>query len=166
MAAISPSNLIADLYNNHHGWLAAWLRRKLGCPEQASDIAQDAFVQILGRPDVLADIREPRAYLTTVARRLVFDSWRRHDLERAYLAELAAMPEDVFPSAEEQALVLEALHAIDRMLRGLSVKARTAFLMSQLDGMTYKEIAIALNVSPSRVRQYMTQAMTACYAAL
>jgi DNA-directed RNA polymerase specialized sigma24 family protein len=39
------------------------------------------------RPD------EPRAYLLTIARRLVFETWRRRDLERAWLAELAALPE-------------------------------------------------------------------------
>lgn len=115
---------------------------------------------------MLVDIREPRAYLTTVARRLVFDHWRRRDLEQAYLAELASMPEDLFPSAEEQALMLESLHLIDRLLDGLSVKARAAFLMSQLDGMTYKEIGAELGVSASRVRQYMAQALAACYAAL
>jgi RNA polymerase sigma-19 factor, ECF subfamily len=164
--AVSPNETIADLYSSHHGWLFGWLRKKLGCTHQAADIAQDAFIQILGRPEVLTELREPRAYLTTVARRLVFDTWRRRDLEQAYLAELAAMPEDVFPSAEEQALVLETLLAIDRLLNGLSAKARTAFLMSQLDGMTYKEISVELGVSTSRVRQYMTQALTACYATL
>lgn len=162
----SQSNIIADLYGQHHGWLSGWLRKKLGCADQASDVAQDAFVQLLGRPEVLADIREPRAYLTTVARRLVFDSWRRKDLEQAYLAELAAMPEDLFPSAEEQAQVLETLHAIDRMLDGLSPKARAAFLMSQLDGMTYREISVELGVSASRVRQYMAQALMLCYQVL
>ena len=165
MAGVS-SDSVTDLYSGHHGWLYAWLRRKLGCAQQAEDFAQDAFVQILGRPEVLVDIREPRAYLTTVARRLVFDHWRRRDLEQAYLAELASMPEDLFPSEEEQALMLESLHLIDRLLDGLSVKARAAFLMSQLDGMTYKEIGAELGVSASRVRQYMAQALAACYAAL
>lgn len=154
------------LYSDHHGWLHAWLRRQLGCTHSAADVAHDVFVRMLGRPDALKDLREPRAYLTTIARRLVFDSWRRRDLEQAYLAELAVLPEQAFPSAEERALVLETLLAIDRLLDGLSDKARRAFLMSQLDGMTYKEIAVELKVSASRVRQYMAQAMARCYAAL
>lgn len=153
------------LYSDHHGWLFGWLRKKMGCTHQAADLAHDAFLQILGRPEALADVREPRAYLTTIARRLVFESWRRRDLEQAYLAELAALPEDVAPSPEDQALVLETLLAIDRLLDGLSVKARSAFLMSQLDGMTYSEIAAELNVSASRVRQYMAQALSCCYTA-
>jgi RNA polymerase sigma-70 factor (ECF subfamily) len=63
-------------------------------------------------------------------------------------------------------MVLETLVAIDAMLDGLSTKARRAFLLSQLDGMTYAEIAAETGVSVSRVRQYMSQALTRCYAAL
>lgn len=156
---------VRALYNDHHGWLFGWLRKKIGCTHQAADLAHDAFLQILGRPEALSEVREPRAYLTTIARRLVFETWRRRDLEQAYLAELSSLPEDVAPSPEDQALVLETLLAIDRLLDGLSLKARSAFLMSQLDGMTYNEIAAELNVSASRVRQYMAQALTCCYAA-
>ncbi|WP_076591088.1 sigma-70 family RNA polymerase sigma factor [Herminiimonas arsenitoxidans] len=162
----SQHDVLHTLYSEQYGWLHAWLRKKLSCTHQAADLAQDAFLQILRRPETLVDVREPRAYLTTIARRLVFETWRRRDLEQAYLAELSALPEDVVPSPEDQALVLETLLAIDRLLDGLSLKARSAFLMSQLDGMTYKEIAAELNVSASRVRQYMAQALTCCYAAV
>ncbi|MES2026191.1 MAG: sigma-70 family RNA polymerase sigma factor [Pseudomonadota bacterium] len=162
----SQHDVLHTLYSEQYGWLHAWLRKKLSCTHQAADLAQDAFLQILRRPETLVDVREPRAYLTTIARRLVFETWRRRDLEQAYLAELSALPEDVVPSPEDQALVLETLLAIDRLLDGLSLKARSAFLMSQLDGMTYKEIAAELKVSASRVRQYMAQALTCCYAAV
>ncbi|WP_188395073.1 sigma-70 family RNA polymerase sigma factor [Oxalicibacterium flavum] len=153
------------LYSDHHGWLFGWLRKKLGCSDHAADLAQDTFVQLMSAAQPVA-MQEPRAYLTTIARRLVFASWRRRDLEQAWLAELAALPEDVAPSPEEKAIVLETLLAIDSLLDGLSHKARTAFLMSQLDGLTYQQIATELGVSASRVRQYMAQALTCCYAAL
>ena len=72
----------------------------------------------------------------------------------------------VHPSPEERALLLEALFAIDRALDGLSVKARTAFLYSQLDGLTYAEIGERLGVSASMVRQYMAKALACCYMAI
>lgn len=153
---------VAGLYTEHRGWLQAWLRRKLGCREQAADLTQDAFVGLLTAP---CQPDEPRAYLLTIARRLVYETWRRHDLERAWLAELAAMPDTVAPSEEDRAIVLETLTAIDALLDGLSAKARRAFLMNRLDGLTYAQIAAELGVSVSRVRQYMTQALTRCYAA-
>lgn len=159
---MSAAHPVADLYTEHHRWLHAWLRKKLGCTHQAADLAQDTFVSLLAKP---CQPDEPRAYLLTIARRLVFETWRRRDLERAWLAELAALPDAVAPSEEERAIVLETLLAIDALLAGLSAKARQAFLMSQLDGLTYAQIAAELGVSVSRVRQYMTQALTRCYAA-
>lgn len=154
---------IGELYVEHHGWLQTWLRRKLGCPQQAADLSHDTFLKLLARP---CQPDEPRAYLLTIARRLVFDSWRRRDLERAWLAALETMPEALAPSEEERAIVLETLLAIDDLLDGLSTKARQAFLMSQLDHMTYAQIAEHLGVSASRVRQYMAQALARCYEAL
>lgn len=159
---MSAAHPVAELYADHHRWLHGWLRRKLGCAHQAADLAQDTFVSLLTKP---CQPDEPRAYLLTIARRLVFETWRRRDLERAWLAELAALPEITTPSEEERAIVLETLLAIDALLDGLSPKARQAFLMSQLDGLTYAQIAAELGVSVSRVRQYMTQALTRCYAA-
>ena len=49
-----------------------------------------------------------------------------------------------------------------RMLRSLSEKVRAAFIMSQLQGMTYAQIALALQVSERMVKKYMAQAMLHC----
>ncbi|MEG1766907.1 MAG: sigma-70 family RNA polymerase sigma factor [Comamonas sp.] len=153
------------LYSDHHGWLQSWLRKKLGCRHSAADLTQDTFVRLL-TSRVPANLDEPRAYLTAVARNVLLNHHRRQKLERAWLAELALVPAAFAPSPEDQAIVLETLTAIDTMLDGLSAKARRAFLLSQLDGMTYAEIAVETGVSVSRVRQYMSQALTRCYAAL
>ena len=53
---------------------------------------------------------------------------------------------------------------VDRMLASLSDKARRAFLMAQIHGLTYKEIAAELHVSDRMVKKYMAQAMLACIA--
>ncbi|MEG0202181.1 MAG: sigma factor-like helix-turn-helix DNA-binding protein, partial [Comamonas sp.] len=76
---------------------------------------------------------------------------------------LALMPEPVSPSPEERAMVLQALEQIDRMLDGLGTRARSAFLLAQLDGLTYKEVAARLGVSLSSVEKYMATAFAHCY---
>nr|WP_289812749.1 RNA polymerase sigma factor [Pseudomonas alliivorans] len=153
------------MYRDHRSWLLAWLRRNIACPQRAQDLSQDTFVRLLGR-DELESPREPRAFLATVAKGLMFDHFRRAALEQAYLCELMQVPEVEQPSPEEQLLILEDLKTIDRLLATLSSKARTAFLYSRLDGMSHGEIAERLGVSVSRVRQYLAQAMRQCYVAL
>ncbi|MNV56621.1 putative RNA polymerase sigma factor FecI [compost metagenome] len=103
-------------------------------------------------------MREPRAFLTTIAKRQIFQLWRRRDLEQAYLETLALQSEAVVPSTEERQQFIEALDAVAAALEGLPAKAQQAFLYSQLDGLTYGEIAARLGVSASMVRQYMAQA--------
>jgi RNA polymerase sigma-70 factor (ECF subfamily) len=72
------------------------------------------------------------------------------------------LPEPLAPSPEERLLALETLCRIDAMLDRLNPKARTAFLLSQLDGLGYAEIAAHLKVSQRMVKKYMAQAMLQC----
>ncbi|EPW6054432.1 RNA polymerase sigma factor FecI, partial [Shigella sonnei] len=50
----------------------------------------------------------------------------------------------------------------DSMLDGLNGKTREAFLLSQLDGLTYSEIAHKLGVSISSVKKYVAKAVEHC----
>lgn len=155
----------ALFYNDHHGWLQGWLRLKLGNASDAADLAQDTFARILARRDLDA-VREPRAYLTTVAKGLMVNWYRRQALERAYLDALAVLPEGDGASPEQRMLVLETLHGIDAALDALPERVRQAFFLSQLDGMKYDAIAEVLGVSLPTVKRYMKQAFLQCLLAL
>lgn len=154
--------LVHRLYVDHQGWLNGWLRRQLGCSQKAADLAQDTFVRVLMKDQALEVIREPRAYLHTIARGLLINHWRRRQIEQAYLDALALQPEAVVPSPEAQALVIETLLQVDAMLTRLPQKVRRAFLLSQLHGMTYAAIAAELDVSERMIKKYMAQAMLHC----
>jgi RNA polymerase sigma-70 factor (ECF subfamily) len=153
------------LYRDHSDWLTGWLRRHTGCAQRAEDLRQDIFVRLLAKPD-LPSMREPRAFLTRIAKGLLIDHYRRASLERHYLEALSTIAEEYHPSAEELASIVEALTLLDRLLDKLSRKARAAFLYNRLDGLSHTEIAERLGVSVSRVRQYIAQGLRQCYIAL
>lgn len=153
---------IGKIYIDNHQWLVGWLNRRLGCRYTAADLAQDTFTRILTARERLY-VTEARALLTTIARGLLVDHIRRATLEAAYLDALAQLPEAQAPSAEARMLVLETLLEIDVMLNGLTPRARRVFLRSQLDGLTYAEIAASESISVSSVQKYMSQAYAACY---
>jgi RNA polymerase sigma-70 factor (ECF subfamily) len=158
---------IGQLYQGHHQWLVAWLRRRLGCPHHAADLAHDTFTRVLLRREALVLRHEPgggKALLSTIAHGLVVDHWRRAAVERAFLEALAVLPAAEMPSPEAQQLVLETLLEVDRLLQGLPAKVRQAFLLSQIDGLSYAQIATELGVSLSSVQQYMKRAFTACFS--
>lgn len=155
---------IAAFYQAHNLWLFGWLRKKIGCHFDAADLTHDTFLRVLNKPRDLQTIVEPRAYLTTVAHGLMVNHFRRRDLEKAYLAELASLPESDIPSEENRLMVLEALIQIDAMLDGLQPRVRQAFLLHRLEGLTHSEIASRLEVSVSSIRQYLAKAMLHCMA--
>ncbi len=156
---------VALLYADHHSWLHAWLRKKLGCTHRAADLAHDTFLRLLDREETLT-IQEPRAFLTTVAQRVLSNHWRREHIEKAFLDTLAGWPEPVAPSAEEKACLIETLMEIDQLLDGLPTVVKRAFLHAQLDGMSQSEIAAELGISLSSVRRYLIKASARCYFAL
>ena len=155
---------IQDLYQDHHGWLQAWLRRRLGSAADAADLAHDTFVRLLGgrRQQRFDSGAQARAYLRTTARNLCINLWRRQEIERAWLDILAATPEALHPSAERQVNVLLALEEIGVMLQSLSPKAARAFTLAVVCGMTDDEVGAELGVSGRMVRKYVAQAMLGC----
>ena len=161
----APHAEIRTLYIDHHAWLLDWLRKRLRHGDNAADLAQDTFVHILGKPERLQELRQPRAWLSTVAHGLLVDRVRRQRVERAYLQAIAHLPKAGVPSPESQLILLETLVRIDALLDGLRPKVRMAFLMSRLEGLSYKEIAERLAISLSSVEKYMATAIRHCYLA-
>lgn len=158
------NRLVGLMFQNDYSWLSGRLRRYLGCPTAPRTSPRKPSSRSL--PCRIRQASASRALLTTIARRLMYDGWRRQDLERAYLESLAGLPEALAPSAEEQAQVVETLLRLERMLAGLSSKARAAFIHSQIGGLTYVEIAGLLEVSVSRIHQYMVEGFKQCYQVL
>lgn len=153
---------VEHLYLDHHSWLQGWLRKRLGCASDAADLAQDAFIRLITMPRQFNSPPEARGYLRTMANGLCVDLWRRREVEQAWLQTLACCPEALEPSPEHRALVVETLLEISDMLGRLSQKAAAAFVMAQVDGLTYREIAAQLGVSDRMVKKYMAQAMLQC----
>ncbi len=129
----APHADIRALYIDHHAWLLGWLRKRLHYGDSAADLAQDTFVHILGKPERLQELRQPRAWLSTVAHGLLVDRVRRQRVERAYLEAIAHLPEAEVPSPESQLILLETLARVDALLDGLRPKVRMAFLLSRRD---------------------------------
>ena len=157
----STENIVL-IFSEHHNWLQKLLRRRLGNASDAADLAQDVFLRLLLKPRNFDSLAGARAYLGTMAQGMCIDLWRRKEIERVWLETLSAQPLRVALSAEHGAIVLETLFQVDAMLRSLTAKVRTAFVMSQIQGLTYSEIATELAVSVRMVKKYMAQAMLHC----
>ncbi|OWT55659.1 sigma-70 family RNA polymerase sigma factor [Candidimonas nitroreducens] len=154
---------VAQLYRDHGGWLVGWLHRRLGDGHDAADLSQDVFTRLLARPRPLP-LNQPRAYLSSIARGLVIDHWRRRDLHRAWVEALSHLPREYAPSAEARVALFETMALIDRALDTLKPAVRAAFLLVQLEGLTCAQAAQQLDISLSTVERHVAKALRHCYA--
>ncbi|HOY87543.1 MAG TPA: sigma-70 family RNA polymerase sigma factor [Methylotenera sp.] len=157
---IEASN-VHSMYLNNYQWLHGLLSKKLRCTQTAADLVQDTFINFLTR-ETQHPIQEPRAYLTTIAQHILANYYKRKSLEQAYIEAISSLPESVSISTEERMILLETLQQIDNMLDGLPEKVRRAFLLSQIEGLGYVEIARQLNVNVRTIKRYMAQAFEQC----
>ncbi|MEM7561453.1 MAG: sigma-70 family RNA polymerase sigma factor [Pseudomonadota bacterium] len=156
-----------NLYKENHAWLSHWFFAQLGCRHQSADLTQDVFVKVMVRQQYLQDqaIHSPRGFLRVIAKGLLFDYYRRRSVEQAFFEVMANAPEAVVMSTEEREILLETLDQIALMLDRMPFKVRRVFLRSQLDGLTYTEIAQEMKISIRTVSRYMHQAFRQCLRA-
>lgn len=112
---------------------------------EAEEIVQDAFERGMRQRDFFATVREPRAWLRTVAARRAVDRLRR----RRILERLPPAPPG--PEAWERLDLALAL-------RRLGARPRVAIVLRYYQDASYDEIATALGVAPSSVGPLLTRA--------
>jgi RNA polymerase sigma-70 factor (ECF subfamily) len=141
------------LFEREYPSLVRFLYRHLGDRDQAEDLAQEAFVRLLGqRP------RNPRAWLYTVALNLVRDAARGEVRRARHLRYLAVEQESgKTPSAEAAVLRDEARTLVRRVLSALSERDRTLLLLWE-EGTPYRQISEILGVAPSSVGPLLVRA--------
>jgi RNA polymerase sigma-70 factor (ECF subfamily) len=130
--------------------------RMLGSAADAEDVVQDACVRWLRRGE--EPVRSVRAYLVTVATRLCLDQL---DSARAQRETYAGpwLPEPVVvddTSAAEQADSLSLAFLV--LLEELTPLERAAYLLHDVFGYSFEEVARSLNRSPAACRQLGTRA--------
>lgn len=143
----------------HGSELRRYVHRRLGDPASACDLVQDAFVNVLERPE--SPIQDIRAYLYTVARNLLINHRKQEARRRTdafppdALADIAAdqpTPEE----AVDSRLQLERVHAL---VRELPLRTQHIFVLNRIDGLTHAEVARHLGISESAVQKHLATAI-------
>lgn len=141
------------LFEREYPTLVRFLYRQLGDQDQAEDLAQEAFVRLLGqRP------RNPRAWLFTVALNLARDAMRG-EARRTRQFQLLAGEQggEVTPSAEGSVVREEERNMVRQVLSALSERDRTLLLLWE-EGVPYRQIAEVIGVAASSIGPLLVRA--------
>lgn len=127
-------------YVEHRAEVLGLLRRRLG-REAAEDAFQETFLRALRAYERLEHGEHLRAWVLTIASRVVIDTHRRAGEPAAELPELPY--EDGRPAYED----------LGELTDGLPPKERAAVVLRYGYDLTYDQIAAVLDSSPDAARQ-------------
>ncbi|MFN2588955.1 MAG: SigE family RNA polymerase sigma factor [Actinomycetota bacterium] len=126
-----------------------------GSREEAEDLAQEAFVRILGR---FGDLRKPdvfRTYLMRTVTNLARSGFRRRDVERRHRGELATSDAGV---ADPD---LARRDEVARALARLPHRQRAALVLRYCEDLSEQQTAEVLQTSVKAVKALVTRGLAA-----
>jgi RNA polymerase sigma-70 factor (ECF subfamily) len=132
-----------------------------GDPEAA---VQEAFVRVWARRASLKTTGSVRALLYTIVRNLCLDELRRRERQTRADSEGPTPSAPRTPYEDVHGAELKRLAAA--AVAGLPPKRREVFRLVREEGLSYKEVAEALDLSPQTVANHMSLAMADLRATL
>ncbi len=146
------------LFESHYADLRAQIAYRFKKQYQdVDDILQDAFHNVL-RAENLEQVDNPKAYLYQTASNLALNRIRKQKYHENYLASQdIERVEEVSP--EQIVISRRALSDVCESLDDFPEKYRRTFLMSRVEGKTYKEIGVELNIAESTVEKHIIKTL-------
>jgi RNA polymerase sigma-70 factor (ECF subfamily) len=146
---------LAEQFEEHRPHLRAVAYRMLGSASEAEDAVQESWIR-LGRTDV-SGVENLRAWLTTVVARVSLDMLRTRASRREDPLDVH-VPDPLITRAdgdpESNAMLAESVGlALLVVLETLEPAERLAFVLHDVFGMTFDEIAPIVDRSPAAARQ-------------
>jgi RNA polymerase sigma-70 factor (ECF subfamily) len=125
--------------------------RMLGSVADAEDVLQEAFIRWMGADR--GGVREPEAFLRRTVTRLCLDQLKSaRRLRETYLGPW--LPDPVLEAGEEDDVTLPLMLALER----LSPLERAAFLLHDVFGVGFEEVAATIRRDPAACRQLAARA--------
>lgn len=147
----------AVLVQRYQEPLIHFLRRILSSEEDVFDCAQDAFIAVYRNLNRYSEEYPFRAWLYAIARNKALDLLRKRRKE-ILINTLDENTVDQHPRPEEVLLAKEQATMLSEMLHELPEHYSQALYLRYHQELSYKEIAVVLEVPVSRVKTYIHRA--------
>ena len=158
----NPEGVVQAFISNR-SFLAAWVNRFVSRPEDVEDIVQETFLRSY-RALMSREIDNPKAYLFSAAKNLAI----KHNelsankfacqIDDMGLSEVISIDDPVLQSAEAR----EEMSCLSEAIRELPVQCRRVFVLKRVYGLSHREIADRLGISPNTVHQHLSKGVARC----
>lgn len=149
--------LVVGLYTELRPGLLGYLRQIVGSTGEAEDIVQMAFIRLFDQIQKGSAVEDWRSWMYKVSRNLAIDYLRRQDRgEAAAIEWMAERERNAADSTAEERMGRR--EQVETLLGELNVRERHCLLL-RADGLSYKEIAGALDISAKSVSVYLARGL-------
>jgi RNA polymerase sigma factor (sigma-70 family) len=165
---VQRASLVESLFRRYRRSLLWHLARFLPSRSDAEEVAQEAFVRLLGAERLETDPDRARNYLFTTATNLARDHHRRR-AARAGGAHVAFDDLQLEAADPEPARIVDAERGrriVDSALHDVGPRSRRAFLLHVQDELTYEYIAHELGVSKKTIERDVALSLALCRSRL
>jgi RNA polymerase sigma-70 factor (ECF subfamily) len=147
--------LVAELFEQYHEAIFAYLYRLLNDREWAHDLTQDVFLQLFRNKHTLQTLQNERAWLYRIATNLAFNALKRQrrftwlpwHQEDSHHVQKAGLADQVGERA-----------AVESALAQLPPSYRAPLLLYGRYGFSVREVAMALDISDGAVKNRLYRA--------
>jgi RNA polymerase sigma factor (sigma-70 family) len=154
---VTENDLLAAEFESHRAHLRAVAYRMLGSLTEADDALQEAWLR-LARSDA-ARVSNLGGWLTTVVARIALDMLRSRRARREDALDEPVVTIDTGTDPEHEALLAESVGlALLVVLDTLSPAERLAFVLHDMFGVPFDEIATIVERTPDAARQLASRA--------
>jgi RNA polymerase sigma-70 factor, ECF subfamily len=149
----------AELFERHQLIVFRFFRRMTGNAPVAEDLTQETFLRVVRGTSTYEEQARERSWIFRIARNVLLDRWREGERRPPVVPLEAATVVPIRPSQELSA-------ALEAALQRLPSTEREAFLLREVAGLGYHEIAGLADVTPAAIRMRIYRARQALREAL
>ncbi|HVD96861.1 MAG TPA: RNA polymerase sigma factor [Cytophagaceae bacterium] len=157
--SVQQNELIRDTVKKERGRLLDFIRKRVSSEEDAEDILQDVFFELVETYRLMKPVEKVASWLFTVARNKITDRYRKkktlslenqlgfgseEEGERLNFEELL---EDYSESADSELIRNIIVEALDEAMEELPEEQREVFIMHEIEDRSFQEISELTGVS-------------------
>lgn len=166
-AGMPQEQSVADIFKKYRSQLKRYINKRVFSKEDGEDILQNVFYQLAKIDRIEKPIEQMSAWLYSVANNQIIDRSRKHrevemphvtteDNDELFLAEITSLLMDNDSSPETEYLRSLVWIELENALSELPIEQREVFELTELEGISFKEISketgVTVNTLISRKR--------------
>ena len=127
--------------------------------EQSEEIVQEAFINLWLSREKLDPDGNMWLYLYVISKRLSLNALRQVGKSSSLVEKLLHRISELQNTTEEEVLAHDLEHYAEKVIEKLPRQQQLVFKLSRMEGLSHKEIAEQLQISPNTVKNHMVEAL-------